>query len=95
MRYDQIIQFYQTGPTVALEGVPHRANVTQMGLDRTISIFGDAKQRPYVVRLPFATDVRTGYLKVSSLSFNLKITQAIKHDDRTTTLIGVEYHGRL
>lgn len=95
MRYDEIVEFYHTGPTKAIDGVSHHANITQMGLDQTIAIFGDAKQRPFVVRLPFATDIRTGYLKVASLPFDLQITQAIKHDNRTTTLIGVEYHGRL
>ena len=85
----ELIEKHQTNKVSS-----YPANITQMGLDQTINIFGDAKQRPYVVRLPIPVDFRNGYIKSNSLPCNLEVTSA-RTTDRITTLIGVEYHGRL
>lgn len=92
MRYDKTVDLIDKRQTNKVSSYP--ANITQMGLDQTINIFGDAKQRPYVVRLPIPVDFRNGYIKSNSLPCNLEITSA-RTTDRVTTLIGVEYHGRL
>lgn len=92
MRYDKIVHLINKNQL--RESTPYPANITQMGLDQTINVFGDAKQRPYVVRLPIPIEFRNGYVKSDSLPCNLEITSA-RTTDRVTTLIGVEYHGRL
>ncbi|MCF1843908.1 hypothetical protein ONZ78_01500 [Lactobacillus mulieris] len=93
MRFDKNIVLINCNDSKLKDKVL-QANITQMGLDQTIQLFGDAKKRPYVVRLPFASDVRTGYIKSPDLPFNLQISQAMKFNS-ATALIGVEYHGRL
>lgn len=92
MRYDKIVNLIsKNNPN---KSTPYPANITQMGLDQTVNVFGDAKQRPFVVRLPISIEFRNGYIKSDDLPFNLEITSA-RTTDRVTTLIGVEYYGRL
>ncbi|MCR1916214.1 hypothetical protein NSA03_02625 [Lactobacillus taiwanensis] len=92
MRYDTVVHLINKNQPN--ESTAYSANVTQMGLDQTINIFGDAKQRPYVVRLPVPVQFRNGFIKSNDLPYNLEVTSA-RTTDRVTTLIGVEYHGRL
>lgn len=92
MRYDKTVQLINKRQPN--EVISYPANITQMGLDQTINIFGDAKQRPFVVRLPVPIQFRNGFIKSDDLPCNLEVTSA-RVTDRVTTLIGVEYHGRL
>ena len=65
MRYDKTVELIEKHQTNKVSSYP--ANITQMGLDQTINIFGDAKQRPYVVRLPIPVDFVLNLLTCHSL----------------------------
>lgn len=95
MNYDCTVTFKHLKPVVGVtDGVAYRANITQMGPDESLKLFGDAKQRPFVVRLPFSTGLRSGYVICDELAYPLQVIAAIQMRQRTT-LYGVEYHGQL
>ena len=95
VNYDCTVTFKQRKPIAGItDGVAYRANVTQMGPDEALKLFGDAKQRPFIVRLPFSTALRSGFVISDSLAYPLQIVAANQLRQRTT-LYGVEYHGQL
>jgi hypothetical protein len=91
MNYDRRVTFVQTNQEDISEK-PYNANITQMGPDEALSLFGNAKQRPFVIRLPVSIAVRTGFVKTDDLV--LQIDKVVQLRQRTT-IYGVEYHGRL
>lgn len=91
MNYDRRVTFIYPQPVI--EDPTFNANITQLGPDEALTIFGDAKQRPFVVRLPVSVPVQSGYVQLDS-GVNLRIT-AVTQLRQRTTLYGVEYHGRI
>lgn len=95
MRYDNQIKFVNATPQGSVnEEQTYQANITPVAPAQQTTIFGSAKQYMFVIRLPWPCDARAGYIKWLDGNTSLQISKAMKLDS-STSIYGVEYHGRL
>lgn len=93
MRYEHQVTFLQRIVPQSFEGKTMSANITQMSPDQSVPIFGDAKQRFYVIRVKGSYPITSGLVQIDN-QLNVEIKQAIQHRN-STVFYGVKYVGRL
>ena len=90
MRYDVPVVFvkqteghydYDLGEHVEgkREEIVMLANVTDLGTERTVNIFGDVKENAMVIRLMGHYEVKFDHIEIEGISYTVLKTQNLRH----------------
>lgn len=90
MRYNKRLQFIDEKLVKQPDIYP--VNVTSMGIKSQNLVFGSFKQGRIAVRFQNKVNVRSGFMVIDGDNFKI---ESSTYNDRSSTIYGVEYHGRL
>ncbi|GAO99836.1 hypothetical protein FFIC_241110 [Fructobacillus ficulneus] len=93
MRYNQRLTFVrQEKGSLVHQPQIYPVNVTSLGFQAQNLVFGSAQRGSVAVRFQNKVDVRSGFFTVAGKNYEIKNSN---YTDRSSTIYGVEYHGRL